>query len=139
MKIDDQIKLTQDTLTALMTVKDDGVPDGWVLEYRSSDESWQLSAGLHGVAADLYHYRLRKLPDPPKPRKVPLEFADVPPGSVFSQSTQNGWFPATVKRKGIRFESNGSFVELSWEEMQSARLHIHRPGQDWQLCEKDAE
>lgn len=138
MTIDDQIKLTRDTLTALMAVKDSGVPDGWVLEYRGCDNTWQLSAGPSDMAADDFHYRLRKI-DPPKPRKVPLTRHDVPEGSAFSANYGDGYVTPNVDSRGIDFRSFGKDYSYTWKELMDRGFHIKRPGSDWHLCEKDAE
>ena len=135
-----QSRMNDATLEALETIMAEGIPDGFVLEYLKDNE-WHQSkfheVGFMAVDALASPYRLRKLPDPPKPRKVPLTLADVPPGSMFSYSPQLAWLCCDVTGNGFTFVQSGRFV--SWKDAQSDRLYIHRPGSDWQLCEKDAE
>lgn len=70
---------------------------------------------------------------PIAPEIVPLEMADVPPGSVFSSKPDIGWFNADINTIGIEF---GGCVK-TWAEVKDQGFYILRPGQtEWQKCEK---
>lgn len=97
----------------------------WVLAaadcFTSSDKKWKNQTAYRRA---------------PVTRKVPLGPEDVPPGSVIrhNQNTMHWSLVTCVKEKGVYC---GHTVELIGFEWMMTSFEIKRPGQDWQLCEKD--
>lgn len=86
----------------------------------------------------------------PEPRYVPLEASDVPPGSVFRNSSEQiGWCaPLAVTYTGIALlENDNRVTDYSWLELQSghcaAQINRSIPltgrwdATAWEKCEKE--
>lgn len=70
---------------------------------------------------------------PIAPEMVPLELADVPPGSYFKRAGDSWLAPSDVCRTGVHFYG----LDMPFEKLMEEGWQIVRPGQtEWQKCEK---
>lgn len=70
---------------------------------------------------------------PIAPEMVPLELADVPPGSFFKREGDSWLAPSDVCRTGVHFYG----LDMPFEKLMEEGWQILRPGQtEWQKCEK---
>ena len=87
-----------------------------------------------------FFWRTRR-PLPAEPIMVPLEAADVPPGSVFEDCDGFGWLtPVAVTKAGVSLPAtDNSIVDYTWEDLKEGphSTRIKRPTDtDWQPCSK---
>lgn len=108
--------------------------------------NWEVIYGLArdsvNELSDYWFFRTRR-PLPAEPIMVPLEAADVPPGSVFEDYDGFGWLtPIAVTKTGVSLPAiDNSIVDYTWEDLKAGphSTRIKRPGQDWQPCSKPAQ
>lgn len=107
-----------------------------------SDESnnWRKYRQPLGFYINDIDFEIRIKPEPEPVKLIPLEWTDVPPGSVFRQEGEQGWIsPDRVTVKGIWHLDIGCGVKFTFfTSLHQAYWHILRPGGEWQPCSKPA-
>lgn len=81
----------------------------------------------------------RIAPDPPQPKRVPLEAKDIKPGMVFKLSHLDGdqWMtPLLVGSDGIRFDLPATKF-MDWKALMNEALWS-TDAVNWQPCSKEA-
>lgn len=115
---------------------------------KMSSEQWEigivdLTSKKYGMTCDSTacwtDEELELAPEPSKP--VPLEAADVPPGSVFRcEHWEAGayWTPTVVNVRGVSFFNLSMPEHPTWRSlMENAEWQILRPGKtEWEACSK---
>lgn len=123
----------------LLKGEDEQECDEW-----SNDDRWESCDGCASKAENFkldIHRRTRR-PLPAKPKLVPLEAGDVPPGSVFRW---HNWTAASYRTPlevyestGVMMIRGGEIKPHSWDELKEDGWLIKRPGSaDWQPCSKE--
>jgi len=101
--------------------------------------NWEAIYGLAGDSvnelSDYWFFRTRR-PLPAEPVMVPLEAADVPPGSVLRWCGEYWQAIVGTEPNGVYHAHNDNIELVTWEELTSHEWQIKRPGQDWQPCSK---
>lgn len=133
-------------------VTDGGLPWRPLLNnetYREGDEyrhqqgsAWLQMLTDSGLVGSCYFARTRRPVDPPPPVMVPLEAADVPPGSAFRRARDKAmaWqIACSADDYGVRLMNEYNQCN-SWAELRNY-YQILRPGRDpvtgWEPCQKE--
>ncbi len=123
------------------------VGDTGEYEYSSDGKIWRRGTALltptPATGPCVFYRTTQPLPQPePEPQWVPLEPADVPPGSVIRG---NGWheswsncFVAILETSPTGIYLNRQDTCVTWEAL-SRDWQIKRPGEDWQPCRKEVQ